>query len=767
MPLTVPAVDDRRYADLVSESVARIAVHNPEWTNYNRSDPGITLLELFAFLTESLLYRANQIPERNRLAFLRLLGVPLQPAASASSLVTFANERGAPRTVTLGQDLEVTAGQVPFRTEQALDVLPVQARVYYKRPVALTDDMTALYQQLYASYLVGGAPGQPPADLSPYQTVLLDGSDPAGADLVGGTADGALWVAMFTRSPQEDPDSVRDQIAGRTLSLGIVPVVTDASVTLPPVSTAAAGEARLEYAFPAVPPGGILPPDPAQRGAQYAIQQARADVDVLLQPGVVQVPLPPDRAGLAVWTNLQPLEDGADAFPPTVADPQLAARLVTWLRVRAQSAGQATILWAGINATTATQRSHVAGEVLPDGTGQPDQAVQLARAPVIPGSVNLTISAPVAGTPQRPPVVQAWQPIDDLLAAGPEVPVSDPRLPPGAPQPAAGPTDVYVLDAEAGVLRFGDGLRGRRPPAGAQLRADYDYGVGQAGNVGAAAINGGPALPAGFTVTNPVRAWGGADAETTADGEKQVALYLQHRDRLVTAADFDTIARRTPGVQIARVDVLAAYDPEIAPNLPGSAPGSVTLLIVPRNDPAQPDAPSPDRFLINAVCGYLDPRRLVTTELHLRGPDYVPIWVSAGIDVAAGASIAQTQQQVMAELARVLSPLPLAEQADPGTGLPTYPHAGTGWPLATAVSATELAAYATRVDGVRVVNGVLLAARSAAPAASVPMTGLQLPRVAGISVVPGDPVPIDQLRGATAAAGPARTVPVPVVPESC
>ena len=766
MPLTVPAVDDRRYADLVAESVARIAVHNPEWTNYNRSDPGITLLELFAFLTESLFYRANLIPERNRLAFLRLLGVPLQPAAPANGLVTFANERGPLQTVTLGTGLEVTAGQVPFRTDQALDVLPVQARVYYKHPVALTDDMTALYQQLYASILVDGASGQPPANMSPYETVLLDGSDLAGVD-VARTADGALWVALFTRSPDEDPDTVRNQIAGRTLSLGLVPVVTDATVTLPSVSAAAAGEARLEYAFPMAPPGGILPPDPALRGAQYAVQQARADTDVLLAPGVVQVPLPQDRAGLAVWTNLERLEDGTDAFPPAIADPQLAARLVTWLRIGALSAGQATILWAGINAATITQRAHVAGEVLPDGTGQPDQAVQLARAPVIPGSVSLTDSVPLAGTPSRPPSVRAWQPIEDLLAAGPEVPVSDPRLPPGAPQPAAGPTDVYVLDAEAGVLRFGDGLRGRRPPAGARLRADYDYCVGQAGNVGAAAIDGGPALPPGFTVTNPVRAWGGADAETAADGEKQVARYLQHRDRLVTAADFGTLTRRTPGVQIARVDVLAAYDPEITPNLPGSAPGSVTLLIVPRNDLAQPDAPSPDRFLIDAVCGYLDPRRLVTTELHLKGPDYVPIWVSAGIDVTAGASIAQTRQQVIAELARVLSPLPLAEQADPGTGLPAYPHAGTGWPLATAVSATELAAYATRVDGVRVVNGMLLAARSNAPTAAVPMTGLQLPRVAGISVVPGDPVPIDQLRGATATVGPARTVPVPVVPESC
>ena len=79
---TPPVLDARTYQDLVDEALARIPIHNPEWTNFNESDPGVTLLELFAFLTDSLLYRANQIPERNRLAFLSLLGIPLKAATA-------------------------------------------------------------------------------------------------------------------------------------------------------------------------------------------------------------------------------------------------------------------------------------------------------------------------------------------------------------------------------------------------------------------------------------------------------------------------------------------------------------------------------------------------------------------------------------------------------------------------------------------------------------------------------------------------------------
>ena len=81
MPLKPPMLDDRKYQELLEEALARIPVHNPEWTNFNKSDPGVTLVEIFAFLTENLLYRCNQVPERNRRKFLALLGIPLRPAA--------------------------------------------------------------------------------------------------------------------------------------------------------------------------------------------------------------------------------------------------------------------------------------------------------------------------------------------------------------------------------------------------------------------------------------------------------------------------------------------------------------------------------------------------------------------------------------------------------------------------------------------------------------------------------------------------------------
>ena len=97
MTIPIPVLDDRSFDQLVAEAKARIPVHTPEWTNLNDSDPGITIVELFAFLTENLLYRSNRIPESNRIKFLTMLGISLQPASPGNGLVTFSNDSGPPQ----------------------------------------------------------------------------------------------------------------------------------------------------------------------------------------------------------------------------------------------------------------------------------------------------------------------------------------------------------------------------------------------------------------------------------------------------------------------------------------------------------------------------------------------------------------------------------------------------------------------------------------------------------------------------------------------
>lgn len=81
MPLELPNLDDRSYDDLVQEALSLIPSYAPDWTNYNPSDPGITLIELFAYLSELLIYRLNRVTDTNQYAFLKLLnGGDWQPS---------------------------------------------------------------------------------------------------------------------------------------------------------------------------------------------------------------------------------------------------------------------------------------------------------------------------------------------------------------------------------------------------------------------------------------------------------------------------------------------------------------------------------------------------------------------------------------------------------------------------------------------------------------------------------------------------------------
>jgi predicted phage baseplate assembly protein len=100
-------LDDRAFQDLVTECILRIPRYTPEWTNHNPSDPGITLIELFAWLTDQMGMRFNQVPRRNYIAFLELLGIRLAPPKPARTDVTFYLSSAQPVAITIPSDTEI------------------------------------------------------------------------------------------------------------------------------------------------------------------------------------------------------------------------------------------------------------------------------------------------------------------------------------------------------------------------------------------------------------------------------------------------------------------------------------------------------------------------------------------------------------------------------------------------------------------------------------------------------------------------------------
>ena len=119
MALAPPRLDDRGYADLRAELIRRIPVHSPEWTDHNVSDPGVTLIETFAWMTDQLIYRLNRVPERNYIKFLELIGVTLFPPTAARGDVTFWLTGPQPTSVTIPSATQVST--VRTESEDARD----------------------------------------------------------------------------------------------------------------------------------------------------------------------------------------------------------------------------------------------------------------------------------------------------------------------------------------------------------------------------------------------------------------------------------------------------------------------------------------------------------------------------------------------------------------------------------------------------------------------------------------------------------------------
>jgi predicted phage baseplate assembly protein len=132
MPLDdlLPIIDDRTYDDLVAEARTRIPRYTPEWTDLNESDPGITLVELFAWMTELLIYRLGKVPQLNYLKFLELMGFELTPARAATVEITFPVQPTysepyviVPLATQVATDQPDDQGPIVFETDRALIAL--------------------------------------------------------------------------------------------------------------------------------------------------------------------------------------------------------------------------------------------------------------------------------------------------------------------------------------------------------------------------------------------------------------------------------------------------------------------------------------------------------------------------------------------------------------------------------------------------------------------------------------------------------------------
>ena len=708
MTITGPILDDRTYSQLREELLRRIPVYTPEWTNHNDSDPGIALLELFAYLGESLLYRFNQIPDSTKVAFLNLLGARPRPPQVARALLAASTER--PAGVQVLKGTQANAGPVGFETTAELWVWPLRVVAVGKLPAAdglgatVTDRERRREQRRRedADSRLRKAQGLPPANpLRPsvYYRVQAVPDDPTGPGPfldVSQTADQSLWVALVA-----DREFDATQLRSRSVFLG---VAVDETITQPFDLESTTGGPASKWLADTLTPD---PPEtrwdlwagpdaPAAR-AMIPLAITRDSTLGMTTTGVVALELP---ASFPTHPRgVTPL--GGLYSPPPLDDAAVAAKVLAWMRVtRPPEENDAihAIRWVGLNAVEAEQAITARPELLGIGTAEPGQVFQLAHFPVLAGTVQLDVEEEDGWS--------RWTETETLALSQPH-------------------DTHFSVDPKTGLVTFG--TRSRVPQLGQRVRAvSYRYGGGAAGNVPPKAIASLTGV-ASVTVANVLPATGGSDAVPLATALAEVPARVNRRDRAVASEDFTALAGEVAGV--CRAETLPLFHPD-TPTVRRA--GAISVVVFPPEDLRNPAAPLPDTQLLRRVAIHLDPRRLVTTELYVIPPTYREIAISVGILVRDGFQVDAVRRWVELLLRQYLAPLP------------PFGPSGSGWPLGRAVRRAELEAIAVQVDGVDSVNGDLQLARlvdttwQAQP--TVTLNRWEVPQLSAITVVSGPPL---------------------------
>lgn len=616
--------------EVFSEVTTRISSFTPDWTNRREGEAGIALAHLFSEEMEPVLQRANRLPEKCFVEFLRSAGVQPLPPTPAETLLQFKVSDSATESIYVAQGFQVSGGnQVIFETNADLYAAPGKIK------------------ELYA-YEKGFYRSIDPTTNVPFQ--------PFGRSARPGAA---FFIGISTNP---------GVVLGPQLSLGIQ--VEGPAGQPPPVST-----------------GGIVPlPLPLAPllhwdvldGANFQQVDVLSDeTDGLLQSGVVTLNLPDE------WNP---------GIPPGAPD---RAPLL-WLRLQIAYGAypQSPVLVSvALNMARATAVRSFFDEVLTPVPNTNGSVMSLTNTPVLPGSLflsvddtaDITFSPGQAGTAGPPTsTVRIWKEVDDLAQFGPE-------------------DEVYVLDSQTGEVRFGDGRNGKIPPPGFRniLAKSYKVGGGKAGALAAGKINAlVNSLPFIAGVTNPQPATGGMDAETQDQAKTRGPSEVRARGRAVAAADYEILALRAIGAQVARAHAVPGFHPAF-PGTPIA--GVVCVFVIPIETGTGPPTASEDT--LRAVSEYLSSQLAPAgVEVVTAAPVFHRVRVQVSVVIEPGVNRGAAVSSVLTEINNYLDPV---TGGDDGQG---WPFGGT---LSYASMVRRLLAKVPQITAVPRLNFVVDGVRGA------------------------------------------------------
>lgn len=761
MPLPLPNLDDRRWQDLTQEAIPLIPRYAPQWTDFNTHDPGITLLELYAWVTESLVYRLNQIPDRFRWKYLGFLGYPARGPQPSWSVLAWPRMASGSTAIPLPAGLQFQSKNAAlFAADRDVDLSPVTLSALlvdtgdgnprdYSRDMSDGLPIAALgVDPVPGAALYFGfeevAPGLPVAlwlwfgggksGLEERRRLVAEAArqaevcKPHQPGWQCGKKDKKGESCAFFPSPVPPHHSAKIQwevfSAGNWIALNSVPAAGRPSIGEVSDDTRSLTlDGLVEFNLPLTAsqtPIGFVPKPlfylrVRLTGGAYDTTPV---IDRLQPNAVALVQRVPLWQQLTIAGTVLPLS--TDPKPGDFVSPHFALTAdltVTALTIQTPpAAGDPSfecLAYAGPVAGTSgaiTLQFTVVGI----GTAVPFQLLILPKAPVADTCFHLYTHDGTAWTD--------WKRVADFDAAV--------------------RTDfAYALDPTTGHIVCGDGERGQVFQQGSAIVVQGFSTVGVVGNVRAGRIGGLAKTPLNDFLLNPLtalqKAWlsktgqnpvpaeNGLDAVRLTELEGEAAQVVHAHERILDLAEN---SRQTTLDQIPKAAVLSLPAPDQAVNLldterislevPGTvvararawqnadpafpglhATGVVTVVILPKMPTSKP-IPSPG--LVSAVRRYLGTRRILCTRIVVTGPIYVAVSVNATVTAKPGAALATVRTEIRGALDAFFSPL---------TGGP----AGLGWPFGRGVYRAEILQLIANIPGVDHVNSMSMTAGSGTP----------------------------------------------------
>lgn len=650
------SLDFRTAQNLVDEAKKRIPYYIEEWTDHNVSDPGVAFIELFAYMSEQVLYMLNQFPKKHYELFMKMLGIQPEEARPAHAKVTFWLSEPLDDPVQIPTGIEVattqteTENSIIFTTDKQITIVPPELATivrevddnYQDLGRTLTSDFAALTPASRGSDKPSGVP----------VFVSEDGEDGAPQ------TDNALYFGFY------------NDLSHHTL----------------------------RFNFTCDPKGavGINPSSPPWIWEIYSANGRWAECEI-----------DKDTTGGMRFNGYTSVHLGN-------MEKQRLGNIgrdeLYWVRVRVRRLHSDEIRdgirgytrspylhqlkvasWGG--SVPVTQAQIIYNQFLGVSDGEPGQQfrlLDLIRLEDEHKSIldRMSHETLIVQEAEDGPKV-AWEEKPDFADSG----ANDQH---------------YTLDSSTGTLRFGVAVRqpngtlrqyGAIPPKGAQLWfSQYRYGGGVSGNVQARQLNTlKTAIPYINKVTNLKAAKGGLDTQSIDDMIINAPKLLRAKERAVTEEDFVFLTEREFGHIAGRVMCLQTRPSEATQE----QTGTVFILVIPRmNDEYAYGYLSPDQLSIadvhlNQIEAFLDSRRMLTTWLKIKPPTYhwvrVKVYVQRNPEVDADL----VEQAIQTKLYQYINPLVGGVDGD-------------GWPLGRDVYESDIYQCLQNVPGLRFIERVEL-----------------------------------------------------------